>query len=551
MKLNGLMLLLVATCALASWSEAAARPPFGNAGAKQITSCGTVIGSPGLYEVKNDLTASDAGTCITITASGVTLGVAASITGIHAGVGISIREAGVVVRGSGTDHESVPNVSGFSIGVQDESGGNVIGDFTANGNDTGIIFQGAVTTRTIVDDMAANGNAKDGIRILSPAGIRGAILSANDNGGRGYYIASGSNGSVLANFSAEDNGSTGVDIRGSSNIFRGCTVSGGMDGMVIAQGATGNAVVDCGDDGAPAKNNEAFDKNGSCDQNAWYANDFTGKHKPACTNAAKIGQPVSDCGTINASGAYYLSKNLVAANTDCLSVKAKDVYPESEWTWPQRGHGGFGTGLHVTGSASNFRMLSAEDNGIQNFAIGVEVDADNATMEGLGASNNSDTGIFVSGARDLTIGGFGGGSNGKNGMHLTNASGLLAHNFGNNANGSYGVFVQHSNNNVFSNFAAGNGGANGIAGLYIGCSTTGPDPKCATVPSRGNVVAHAAGALNTQYGWAIDIGSTQNVMSNLNGSGNGVFDMYEGNPTCRNDWIFDIPGTSNAPGCLQ
>ncbi len=549
MKLNGLMLLVAAGCALVPLREAAARPPFNNAGAKQITSCGTVIGSPGLYEVKKDLTASDAGTCITITASGVTLGLAANITGVHAGVGISVREAGVVVRGSGTDHDSVPNVSGFSIGVEDESGGNVIGDFTANGNDTGVIFEGPVTTRTIADNLAANGNSKDGIRILSPAGIRGVILSANGNGGRGYYIASGSNGSVLANFSAEDNGTTGVEIDGSSNVFRGCGVKGGTNGIIIAKGAIGNAVVDCDDDGAPASNVEAFDKNGSCDQNAWYANEFTGKHKPACTNAAKIGQAVSACGTISNSGAYYLSKDL-ASNRDCLSVTAKDVLLNLNGHG-LKGRSGSGTGLRVAGTASNFRMLSAEDNGIQNFAVAVEVDGDNATLEGLGASSNSDTGILVNGANDLTIGGFGSNANGKNGIHLVNASGFLAHNFGSNSNGSYGVFVQHSNDNVFSNFAAGNGGANGIAGLYIGCSTTGPDPKCATVPSRGNVVAHAAGALNTQYGWAIDIGSTQNVMSDLNGSGNGVFDMYEGNPTCRNDWIFDIPGSSNAPGCLQ
>src|SRR5262245_28957695 len=113
MKLNGLMLLLIAVCASVPLAAAAA-------GAKKITSCGTVIGSPGLYEVKKDLAASDAGTCITITASGVTLGLAANITGAHAGVGISVREAGVVVRGSGTDHATVPNVSGFSIGFEDE-----------------------------------------------------------------------------------------------------------------------------------------------------------------------------------------------------------------------------------------------------------------------------------------------------------------------------------------------------------------------------------------------------------------------------------------------
>lgn len=525
--------------------------PLGDAhaSAKIITSCGTVIGAPGLYEIKTDLTASDAGTCITITASGVTLGVAGNITGIHAGVGISIREAGVVVRGSGTDHTTVPNIGGFSIGVEDEAGGNVIGDFSANGNGTGMVLEGSVTTQTIVDNVIANGNAKDGIQILSPAGVRGAILSAENNGGRGYYIASGSNNSVLANFSAKDNGSTGVDIHGSSNTFHGCGVRGGQYGLVMAKDTTGNAAVDCDDDGDPASIEEALDKNGSCDQNAWYANSFTGEHKPLCTGAATIGQPVRKCGAINTSGAYYLTKDLSAR--DCLLVKAKDVILNLN------GHGlkgsdGVGTGLHIMRSASNFRMLSAEDNGIQNFAIGAQIDADNATMEGLGASGNGDTGIFVNGARNLTIGGFGGNSNGNYGIHLVNASGLLAHSFGSNSNGTYGVFVQHSNDNVFTNFAAGNGGANGIAGLYIGCSPTGPDPNCATQPNHGNVVAHAAGALNTQYGWVVDIGSKQNVMTDLNGSGNGVFDMYEGNSNCgRNDWIFDVPGTSNASGCLQ
>jgi hypothetical protein len=66
------------------------------------------------------------------------------------------------------------------------------------------------------------------------------------------------------------------------------------------------------------------------------------------------------------------------------------------------------------------------------------------------------------------------------------------------------------------------------------------------------VATHAAGALNTQYGWVIDVGSGDNVFANLNGSGNGVLDMYDGNPDCDgNVWIFDPLGTSNNPGCLH
>jgi hypothetical protein len=515
-----------------------------------ITSCGTVIGVSGLYEVKNELNATDTGTCITITASHVTLGLAANITGIHAGVGISIRGLGVVIRGSGTDHDDVPTVSGFSIGVEDNAGQGVIGDFKVSSNGTGLLLQGAVNIPTIIDTMIVQGNTEDGIRVTSPTGIRGASFITKENGKSGLLLAAGSQRSVLAEFVSEDNGGDAINVSSSSNVIYGCIVKGGKFGLVIEKQAVGNTVVLCTNDGRPPSKQEALDKNGSCDQNVWYGNDFSRKHKPACVSAETVGTPIKKCKTIKSSGVYYLTKDITATAGDCLIVKAKDV------TLTMNGHtvhgSGAGIGVHVLQSAANFKALNA--GGIENFANGILVEADGATIKGFGSNNNTDAGVFVDGARGVDLGDAGVGDNGKYGIHLRNASRLLAHNYGAGSNGTYGVFVEHSNDNVFTDFATGNLGANGIAGFYVGCSTTGPSANCTDIPSRRNVVAHAAGALNTQYGWAIDVGSTDNVFANLNGSGNGVFDMYEGNagPKCGgNIWIFDVPGTSNNPGCLQ
>lgn len=261
---------MVLSALIASGDSAAAPPPT------LIGSCPTSINAAGLYEVTTDLTAN--GDCITIAATGVVLGLRADITGngINGrGIVITSGASGAVIRG---DASHV--ISGFDVGVEDDQGDSVIGDFAVDSNVTsGLLLDG--TDPALVDNLEADSNGHDGIHLKS-SGNRLNFLKANSNGTFGVWL-DGADHSVLSVFQTKLNGTTGVEIAGSSNFIDNCVTTGGQFGVVIEKGATQNAVADCRynkNDAAPSTEG-ALDKNPRCDHNVWADNSFKTR-KPGC-----------------------------------------------------------------------------------------------------------------------------------------------------------------------------------------------------------------------------------------------------------------------------
>jgi hypothetical protein len=127
----------------------------------------------------------------------------------------------------------------------------------------------------------------------------------------------------------------------------------------------------------------------------------------------------------------------------------------------------------------------------------------------------------------------------------------MIHNFGAHSNGAFGVWVQASTNTLMDQFQAGDHGANGIAGVYFGCSITGPSPTCASSASSLNLVAHGSQDGNKKYGIAVDTGSNNNVLTNIPDSQNVVNDAFDGNPNCANNlWFANQFGATNQ-SCVQ
>jgi hypothetical protein len=257
---------------------------------------------------------------------------------------------------------------------------------------------------------------------------------------------------------------------------------------------------------------------------------------------------VTTCQSIETEGNYYLGNNLVSTGDDCLVIKAADV------TLDFHGHkvtgNRSGIGLHVTAAATGFR--GGGDGTIERFETGAVIEADGAYFEGVGGSNNADTGILVSGAKGVTLGVNDVAKNRRFGYRLLNASNTLIHNYSAFQNGAYGVFIENSNGSLLDQFEAGDNGANGIAGVYIGCSPNGPSNKCQSSPSLRNVVSHGSMFNNTKYGLVVDRGSDQNVLANVPAGNNPTDDFFDGNKNCADNlWFFDTFTTSNNPGCMN
>lgn len=517
-----------------------------------ITACPAVIAKPGLYEMNASVGAS--GSCITITAKNVTLGLNGYIVNNGAagtGIRISKGATGAVVRGSGSAH----HLENFSVGIEDQAGDAVIGDLTIlNSTKVGLLLNGASTTATMLDDLyvqnVGNRSAGNGIHVTSPAGVRMDHVSVFMAGAYGILLDTGSSGSALLGITSGENQGTNIEIAGSGNLIDYCSEGYGQYGIVIEQGAGNNIVIGCSSSTfQPPSIKDAVDNNANCGSNAWFNDNFASTNQ-SCINNPAGGTAVSSCETISSSGRYYLTGDLASARGDCLDVTAANVgiyFADFNVSGARSG-----IGLHVFPAATGFLGLTGNGGSeITGFATGAEVDADGAIFEGIGADNNTDTGILVKNAQGVTLGANDGTSDGRFGYHLLGASRTLLHNSSALSNGSYGVFIEHSTGNLLDQFEDGYGGANGIAGIYLG-SLSGPGAACKTRPSLANVIAHGDMSDNTKYGIVVDTGSDRNVLVNLQAKGDATFDAYDHNSNCaQNLWFYDAFTTSNNASCMS
>ncbi len=228
-----------------------------------------------MYEVSSDIVTS--GDCITIVAPNVVLGLHANITGdgsTGVGILISAGATGAVVTGAFNQV-----VTGFNIGVEDDEGGSIIGDFDVDGNaTTGLLLKGPHPA--MVNNMGADSNGHDGFHVQT-SGHHLNSITPTSNGTYGLWI-DGANQTAVGKLRSKLNGTTDLEISGSSNFIDGCKTVGGQFGAVIEKGASGNAIAGCGygPGDTPPSVEGAVDKN-KCGRNLWFANSFQ-KRTPRC-----------------------------------------------------------------------------------------------------------------------------------------------------------------------------------------------------------------------------------------------------------------------------
>lgn len=226
--------------------------------------------------------------------------------------------------------------------------------------------------------------------------------------------------------------------------------------------------------------------------------------------------------TITKSGFYEIKSKRpdhgILASGDCIKIAAKNVTLTGIGS--VSGNGQSGIGIHVLKGETGFTMVRGL---VTGFAVGIEIDSDDAHLTEVIADRNADTGVLVNGAKNGLFQ-VSTSSNGQAGIHLHAASGNEVEESSTLSNGVYGIWIDSSNGNHIERCEVSDL-------VYFGCSPSGTGGNCPTPGvSSGNGVA-----VSTIATLVLDPGNSSNVMT-----GNSISTSHDGNPGCAGDfWMGD------------
>jgi hypothetical protein len=251
-------------------------------------------------------------------------------------------------------------------------------------------------------------------------------------------------------------------------------------------------------------------------------------------NAQSCTSSITKCGcTITTTGVYTVDADLdytqgLTSRKGCIDISAANVKLFTN------GHfilgdetGTNGIGIHLLSTADGAFLESAGTDGtnfsytdLVGWQYGLESQADNVYVDGFGTDGNS-TGVFLKGTSRNTI-------------SFAEAAG----------NSVYGIWIDAGSNNAI---AVGNLQYSGVAGVYIGCSATGPTGKACSrgSASYNNIVTGTFSGPPTNYGVAVEQNSTGNIVADNYTLGNTNYDLFDGNSTAVNTWHSNAFATVN------
>jgi parallel beta-helix repeat protein len=263
--------------------------------------------------------------------------------------------------------------------------------------------------------------------------------------------------------------------------------------------------------------------------------------------APALAQPpiaITTCGKIAKAGLYELDNDLVAstpAGGDCLVITAANV------SLNLNHFGLFGAtsavGIHVMKTAAKAFI---EGNGatIQTFGIGIQIDAAGVLADNFSVLSNTDAGILLNHTQQADLSNFSASNNLNDGVRITGGGYNVLQMPVIYGNGRYGVWAQSSSHNSIGNFTVQN---NKIAGIYIGCSTTGPQAPCprGALASNYNYMFSGLAGISSSgvqsYGVAIDFGDNFNRVVNVAAWQNEQLDLFDANLDCASNYWFAEP----------
>jgi parallel beta-helix repeat protein len=266
-----------------------------------------------------------------------------------------------------------------------------------------------------------------------------------------------------------------------------------------------------------------------------------------------VSTSITACGRITHPGYYEVDSPLTAGSdpADCIQISAANVSLNLNGQTITGVNAGSGVHVMPTGAQAYIEGGGAT---IADFMDGVEIDGVGATVENFVASDNLDAGVLLNHARLATVANFatnGAGGGELDGVRLVGAAQNSIESFSASHVNRFGVWLLGSSHNSISGFTIT---YDGIAGIYLGCSMTGPDGSCkpSSPKSMFNTIFHGVSSYNSSgqagYGVAADLGDISNRFSNISAQGNATYDVFDVNDVCgKNAWFALTVGKPQVP----
>ena len=199
-----------------------------------------------------------------------------------------------------------------------------------------------------------------------------------------------------------------------------------------------------------------------------------------------------------------------------------------------------GTYTFIEGNTPNVPVPYGLSGAVSGWQAGIESEADNVLID-LPTTSANYAGVLLKKTYNNKLVGIG--------PIVTRGPGLEPF-YGESYNG-YGIWIMGGNSNQVDGASSFD---NGIAGVYVGCSETGPTgtPCPAGQESTGNVIYNYSynsfrdGAAGQPYGIVLEVGSIHNTVTGNFVGLDTEFDLYDGNANCADNlWRSNGFGKAN------
>jgi parallel beta-helix repeat protein len=260
-------------------------------------------------------------------------------------------------------------------------------------------------------------------------------------------------------------------------------------------------------------------------------------------NPAAAGMPISACGTINAPGSYFLTKN-IGVPGNCVIIRASNVAFSLNGL-SMVGNGTVGHAIIITQGATNVQVAHGQ---ISGWAVGVEDLGSGAQLQNLKILNNRLMGVAVVGANGSKVQGNHFPGNGSVAIFVGATKGAVVSGNVSTGAGRYGIWVRRSSQFTLRNNQISQ---DGIAGIIVGCSNHGITNTLTCPLSSAGVIASNRVVYNP-LGIAIDRGNSHIQVTSNQVSASGKFDLFDANPACGTDtWSGDTFKTHHPLLCTH
>jgi parallel beta-helix repeat protein len=256
-------------------------------------------------------------------------------------------------------------------------------------------------------------------------------------------------------------------------------------------------------------------------------------------NPVAAGMPISACGTINAPGAYFLTKS-IGVPGNCIVIRASNVALSLNGL-SMVGNGTVGHAIIITQGATNVQVAHGQ---ISGWAVGVEDLGSGAQLQNLKIVNNTRMGVALAGVTGSKVQGNRFPGNGSVAIYVGATKGAVVSGNVSTGAGKYGIWVRGSSQFTLANNQISQ---DGIANIFVGCSNHGITNTLTCPRSTAGIITSNR-VVYSPLGIAIDRGNAHIQVTSNHVSASGKFDLFDSNPACgTNAWSGDTYKTHNRP----